>query len=153
MYPTYIESDLTAAERKRIFKQWRAAGVMPKHVEYRPSPDGDWSMSRAYASNGDHPFPCQFGEYRVSGVIGTNNLLDETLKEMEAADAINPDHYTSHPSGVECIKIIRHMPTCIAMAVKYLWRLDDKYDGTKDIEDLRKAIRWLEEEIDKRETT
>ena len=75
-----------------------------------------------------------------------------SLTGLLPEDAINPSHYTSHPSGVECRTIIRHMPTCIAMAVKYLWRLDDKYGGTKDIEDLRKAIRWLEEEIDKRET-
>jgi hypothetical protein len=60
-------------------------------------------------------------------------------------DMVNhPPHYTSHPSGVECIQITRHMPFCIGNAVKYLWRADEK--GTQ-LQDLRKAIWYIECEI------
>lgn len=57
----------------------------------------------------------------------------------------NPKHYTSHPSGVECIKIARHMSYCRGAAFKYVWRAGQKGD---EVEDLRKAIAFLEEEID-----
>lgn len=34
----------------------------------------------------------------------------------------NPKHYTSHPSGIECIEISKHYNFCIGNAIKYLWR-------------------------------
>jgi len=38
-------------------------------------------------------------------------------------DPVNhPRHYTSHPSGIECITITEHMSFCLGNAVKYLWR-------------------------------
>ena len=37
-------------------------------------------------------------------------------------DPINPSHYRSHPSGVEAIEILEHLPYNIASAMKYLWR-------------------------------
>ncbi|NDG32928.1 DUF3310 domain-containing protein, partial [bacterium] len=46
----------------------------------------------------------------------------------------NPKHYTSHPSGVECIEITEHMNFCLGNAVKYIWRASLK---GKEIEDLR----------------
>ena len=60
----------------------------------------------------------------------------------------HPQHYTSHPSGVECIEIIRHYACDIANALKYLWRagLKDEEGMTqrqKEIEDCRKAIWYL----------
>lgn len=60
-------------------------------------------------------------------------------------DPVNhPKHYTSHPSGVECIQITRHMTFNLGNAIKYLWRADQK--GAQ-IEDLRKAIFYIEDEI------
>lgn len=39
-------------------------------------------------------------------------------------DPVNhPQHYTSHPSGVECLDIVEHMPFSIGSAFKYVWRL------------------------------
>jgi hypothetical protein len=36
-------------------------------------------------------------------------------------DNINhPSHYTSHPSGIECIDIAEHHDFCIGNAIKYL---------------------------------
>jgi len=63
-------------------------------------------------------------------------------------DMVNhPPHYTSHPSGVECIQITEHMGFCIGNAVKYLWRADLKNDA---LEDLQKAAWYVQREIDRR---
>lgn len=56
----------------------------------------------------------------------------------------NPKHYTSHPSGVECIQITEHMEFCIGNAIKYLWRAGLKLDK---IEDLKKAKWYIEREL------
>ena len=56
----------------------------------------------------------------------------------------NPKHYTSHPSGVECIEITEHMNFCLGNAVKYVWRASLK---GKEIEDLRKARWYIDREI------
>ncbi len=67
----------------------------------------------------------------------------------QADDAVNhPSHYTSHPSGVECIEITRHMGFNVGNALKYLWRAGQK-DPDKEIEDLQKAVWYLNDEIEK----
>jgi len=58
----------------------------------------------------------------------------------------NPAHYTSDPSGVECIEITRHRNFNIGNAFKYLWRAGLKNEDTV-IQDLRKAIFYIEDEI------
>lgn len=63
-------------------------------------------------------------------------------------DQINhPVHYTSHPSGIECIEITRWMGFNLGNAVKYIWRADLKDDA---IEDLEKAVWYVQDEIAKR---
>ena len=62
-------------------------------------------------------------------------------------DAINPKHYTAHPSGVECIQVTECMGFNLGNAVKYIWRCDLKQDA---IEDLEKAKWYIEREITKR---
>ena len=63
-------------------------------------------------------------------------------------DNVNhPAHYTSHPSGIECIQITEHMNFCVGNAVKYLWRADLKRDT---IEDLQKARWYIDREIARR---
>lgn len=59
-----------------------------------------------------------------------------------------PPHYTSHPSGVECIAITEHMGFNLGNAVKYIWRADLKGDA---VEDLKKAAWYVRREIEKRE--
>lgn len=62
-------------------------------------------------------------------------------------DPVNhPAHYTSHPSGVECIDVTEHMNFCIGNATKYLWRAGLKDDA---IEDLRKARWYIDREIER----
>ena len=64
-------------------------------------------------------------------------------------DLVNhPPHYKNHPSGVECIEITRHMNFNLGNAVKYIWRAGLKGDA---IEDLKKAVFYLQDEIAKRE--
>jgi len=70
----------------------------------------------------------------------------ETLKEIN--DLVNhPPHYTSHPSGIECIQITEHMGFCLGNAIKYIWRADLKEDA---IEDLKKAVWYINREIERR---
>jgi len=60
------------------------------------------------------------------------------------SDAINPSHYKSHPSGVECIEIAEHFGYNLGNAIKYIWRAGLKGDA---IEDLKKAAWYLDREI------
>lgn len=64
----------------------------------------------------------------------------------------HPKHYTSHPSGVECIEITRHYNYNIGNAIKYLWRAGikkepGKSDKEKEIEDLQKAVWYIQDYI------
>lgn len=60
-------------------------------------------------------------------------------------DVVNhPVHYTSHPSGVECIQVTEHMSFCVGNAVKYLWRAGLKGNA---VEDLEKARWYVDREI------
>lgn len=68
-------------------------------------------------------------------------------------DQINyPKHYTSDPSGIECIDVTRHRNFNIGNAIKYLWRAGLKEDKDrkiidKQVEDLNKAVWYLVDEI------
>lgn len=62
-------------------------------------------------------------------------------------DVNHPQHYTSHPSGVECIQITEHMSFNLGNALKYIWRCDLKRDA---IQDLEKAKFYLDREIARR---
>ena len=67
------------------------------------------------------------------------------IATMPEHDPVNhPKHYTSHPSGVECITITRHMPFNIGNAIKYLWRAGQK---DSEIQDLEKAVWYIKDEI------
>lgn len=66
---------------------------------------------------------------------------------VPADDPVNhPKHYTSHPSGVECIQITEHMDFLLGNAVKYIWRNGLK-DATPSLQDLRKAEWYLRRKI------
>lgn len=78
-----------------------------------------------------------------------NQHVKELSEGRRASDAVNhPTHYNSHPSGIECITIVEHMPFCVGNAMKYLWRAGLKGD---EIEDLRKAVWYINREITRRE--
>lgn len=62
-------------------------------------------------------------------------------------DNVNhPSHYTTHPSGIECIDITRHHDFAIGNAIKYLWRAGLK-DSDNEVQDLKKAIWYIQDKI------
>ncbi len=69
-------------------------------------------------------------------------------------DKVNrPKHYTSHPSGVECIDIAKYYDFMIGNAIKYVWRAglksEEGYrDSKKEIEDLKKAVWYINTKIE-----
>ena len=71
----------------------------------------------------------------------------------EENDSVNhPSYYTSDPSGVECITVTRHRDFCVGNAIKYLWRAGLKKDASmedrqKEIEDLKKAVWYINDKI------
>ena len=77
------------------------------------------------------------------------DTLYREYKEAHGGDPVNhPTHYTSHPSGIECIEITRYMGFNLGNAIKYIWRADLKNDA---LEDLKKAEFYIKDEIRKRE--
>jgi hypothetical protein len=73
--------------------------------------------------------------------------LDADMVEIQNDPVNHPDHYTNHPSGVECIQITEHMSFCLGNAVKYIWRADLKGNA---VEDLEKAEFYVRREIARR---
>lgn len=74
------------------------------------------------------------------------------IKNILNDNVNHPSHYTSHPSGIECIEITRHYSFDIGNAIKYLWRNGLKNDCgrnpiDKQIEDLKKAIWYINDQI------
>ena len=65
-------------------------------------------------------------------------------------DRVNhPTHYNNHPSGIECIDVVEHMGFNLGNAIKYIWRADLK-PATPGEEDLRKAVWYIQREIERR---
>ena len=73
--------------------------------------------------------------------------VDEMLDALAEDNVNHPKHYTSHPSGIECIQVTEHMGFNLGNAVKYIWRAELKDDA---IEDLHKAMWYLGREISRR---
>jgi hypothetical protein len=86
-----------------------------------------------------------------------NEITKQALDALDGAfgidstkDFVNhPPHYTAHPSGVECIQVTEHMNFCLGNAVKYIWRADLKDNA---IEDLKKAVWYVNREIERRKS-
>lgn len=74
-------------------------------------------------------------------------FIVENLKNPTHDPVNHPKHYTSHPSGIECIQVTEHMGFNLGNAVKYIWRADLKADA---IEDLKKARWYIDRELMKR---
>src|SRR5689334_16909586 len=68
-------------------------------------------------------------------------LFAGTSTHVERID--HPHHYTSHPSGIECIDVVEHMGFNLGNAIKYIWRADEK--GNTD-QDLAKAEWYIKRE-------
>ena len=93
--------------------------------------------------------PCgEFTHPRID-MSGLQDVCHDIYEAGRPVDMVNhPPHYTSHPSGVECIEITRHMSFNLGNAIKYIWRSDIK---DNPIENMKKAIFYIEDEIKRRQ--
>ena len=67
-----------------------------------------------------------------------------------AGDAVDhPQHYNELPNDIECIDVVRHFNFNRGNAIKYIWRAGLKGD---EVEDLKKAIWYLNDEIKRVQT-
>lgn len=108
-------------------------------------------MQQSFRNNGYVPLTHHTLDDAIAANGGCLSLADSLKLEAPngpVVTAINPSHYRSHPSGIECIQITQHMGFNLGNAVKYIWRCDLKRDA---IEDLKKAKWYIEREIAKRE--
>lgn len=65
-------------------------------------------------------------------------------------DSINhPNHY-QHVPGIEAIDICAHFNFCLGNAMKYIYRNGHKGNDEDAIKDLRKAIWYINREIETR---
>lgn len=84
---------------------------------------------------------------RRTDVVSDSEGITSGSSNNQQADPVNhPAHYTTHPSGVECITVTEWMSFNLGNAVKYLWRA-----GLKgyQVEDLQKAIWYIQREINR----
>lgn len=63
-----------------------------------------------------------------------------------------PEYGNIHKIPIECIDVIRDMPSWKGNAIKYIWRAGLKKDASlsnieKEIEDINKSIWYLEDRI------
>lgn len=79
-----------------------------------------------------------------SGSSITSRPTDNTSNTTPTDPVNHPSHYTSHPSGIECITITEHMNFNLGNAMKYIWRAGDKGNL---IQDLQKAQWYLTREL------
>lgn len=90
-----------------------------------------------------------FSKTETHRVIEGPNQGD--LISVPAPDMVNhPPHYTAHPKGIECIDVIEDNPFLnLGNAMKYIWRVSWGSKG-RDIEDLEKAVWYVQREIKRR---
>lgn len=81
-------------------------------------------------------------------------FIERNDKEQKSDSVNHPAHYTwlKDLCGIEVIDITRHMNFCCGNALKYIIRAGHKKDASltdteKQIEDLKKAIWYLKDEI------
>jgi len=80
------------------------------------------------------------------GALCVADVRPETSQDGRSYTKINPQHYRSHPSGIECIDVIEHLSFNSGTAIKYLWRAGLK-PGEETLDDLKKALWYVNREI------
>ena len=92
------------------------------------------------------------GTPRGFGIESTHAIIEHIPKAPETTNdpVAHPAHYTSHPSGIECIQVTQHMNFNLGNVVKYVWRNGLK-DSDNNIQDLKKAQWYLSKEIERLE--
>lgn len=86
-----------------------------------------------------------------------STVLHEAVEEFTGRDwylgkdhdpVEHPSHYTQQVPGVECKDVAGHFSFNVGSAMKYLWRHQSK---GRPVEDLRKAIKFIQFEIERLE--
>lgn len=77
---------------------------------------------------------------RITFAPGQMSLFDNDIM-ADGGPVVHPSHYNSHPSGVECMDLIRGADSRVANAVKHLFRCMEKHDDPTI--DLKKTIYYL----------
>jgi hypothetical protein len=90
------------------------------------------------------------GDITYKVINGFTTRIEVMTKEQ--IERVNHPSYYQDPSGVECITVTRHRDFNIGNAIKYLWRAGLKEEKglsnkEKQIEDLQKAIFYINDEI------
>lgn len=84
--------------------------------------------------------------YFYGGTLWQRHTQPEELPFVDDDNVNHPSHYTTHPSGIECIEITRHHDFAIGNAIKYLWRAGLK-NSDNEIQDLEKAVWYIQDKI------
>ncbi len=80
-------------------------------------------------------------------IVDQENVKRAQVNGPSTHDPVSkPTHYRSHPSGVECIEVTRHMGFNVGNAMKYLWRAGMK---GSTVEDLKKAMWYIADELER----
>lgn len=133
-------------------KAWEECFDCPHVVALHLGPAVNWSRYCLVPGCACQGFPI---EEMPDEMFGDPRERPFSTKAQIAAqhDSVNhPQHYTSHPSGVECIQITEHYNFCLGNAIKYIWRSGLK-QGSDDVEDLEKARFYLDREIARRKSS
>lgn len=143
----------------RVGMEWGRAEGATVTVTYVSGEDigvvpGTWDLRDLF-------FPTEEGfisSDKTMGYVLAEDVEQENNQLSPNEDMVNhPPHYSSDPSGVECIQITRHRNFNIGNAIKYLWRAGlkqsaDKSAQEKQIEDLKKAVFYIQDEIKRLES-
>lgn len=105
------------------------------------------SKDVAVVVEGDAGYTDYLRAKNPGAIIRTGKKGEVPFRALED-NVSHPKHYTSHPSGIECITVTEHFSFNVGSAVKYLWRAGLKGDT---LEDLKKARWYVDREIAKRE--
>lgn len=114
--------------------------------------DGDAVLWQRHTQPEELPFIDDEPEHKELDQLILENSEPVAIPESWLKDdAVNhPTHYTTHPSGIECIEITRHHDFAIGNAIKYLWRAGLK-DSDNEVQDLKKAIWYIQDKINQLE--
>ena len=123
--------DGTIAHQKTCY--W-IVGVLKKQVAGTEQTPGDGAFSG-------------FATRKHAAVPGTDLEKGPSQHDSDEEAVNHPKHYTSHPSGVECIQITEHYCNNLGNVIKYVWRAEEK---GAPLQDLKKALWYLNREIEKR---
>lgn len=126
-------------------------------VSYKHNPNSSYTVIGHYDNNNGLILEDKEGK-RVEICRTLINDCYYILKntKIKVDNVSHPIYYNCHPSGIECIDIARHYCFSIGNAFKYLWRAGLKGDANlsdkeKEIEDLKKAIWYINDRINQLE--